>query len=417
MGIISAISITILITTLAWTTYHVAILILSALKKRHCEAVSSGIGNDLESFPKVSIIIPAKDEEAVIARCVESMLKQEYPKNKMEILIVEGGSKDDTSVICKGYCETHPEMINLISERVSNGKPSALNEGLKHATGEIVAIFDADNVLEKNVVGRAVSYFQEDSTVALQGKTSSINEDENYLTKIVAKTEKAWFEALIQSRHHLRLFVPLTGTCQFFRKDALLEHEGWREDSLAEDMDLALKLAQEGHQIQYANDIRCWQESPCHLKSLITQRTRWYTGYMENLILYGCLLKKPSLRLIDAEMTLLGPYIMVLCGLSYLIWPIKLLSSTQDAYMSLIPYGFSVVLTALTLFLMGASLLSMDKPFKIRKILWIPFIYLYWTVETLIAIWAFVQLVLPKKKVWRKTKKNGVVTNRNAIKN
>lgn len=416
MEIASVFSIIILVVILTWIAYHIPIIIFGVRKKKNCETANSAIKDDFKFLPKFSMIIPAKDEEAVIARCLESILKQEYPTEKIEILIVEGASEDNTKAICKQYCKRYPQMISLISQAASSGKPSALNEGLKHATGEIVAIFDADSVLERDTLKKAAIHFQDNSTVALQGRTFSINADESYLTKIVAKTEKGWMEALIQGRHRLGLFVPPTGSCQFFRKNTLLKHEGWREDALAEDMDLALRLAEKGHQIQCANDIRCWQESPCSLKSLITQRTRWYTGYLENLILYGRLLKNPSSRLIDAEMILLGPCIIFLCGVSYLIWLIKLLSSTQDAYISLVPCDLFIVLTAFALFSMGTSLLFTDKPFKIKKLFWIPFIYSYWAMETLIAAWAFIQLILPKKKTWKKTEKHGIVTNSNAIK-
>ena len=415
MEIISIILTMIFMITLAWTIYHIPILISGIAKKKSYKESASPSKENCKNFPKFSIIVPAKNEEPVIARCMESILKQEYPKDKIEILVIEGGSEDNTRALCEEYSKRHPATIKLLSQRTSNGKPSALNEALKYATGEIVAIFDADNVLERDVLKKAAIDFQDDSTVALQGRTSSINEDENYLTKIVAKEEKAWFGALIQGRHNLNLFVPLTGSCQFVRRKTLLKHEGWREDSLAEDIDLALKLAEEDHKIQYDNDVRSWQETPSSLKSLVTQRTRWYMGYMENLIHYGRLLKKPSLRLIDGEMTLLGPCVMVLCGMSYLIWFLKLLLSAQDVYIGFVTYGLSVVMTALTLFSIGAALLFMDKPFKIKKLLWIPFIYFYWAVETFIAVWAFIQTILPRKKKWRKTEKNGTVTNHSVI--
>ena len=92
-------------------------------------------------MPKFSIIVPTKNEENVIRRCLDGILNIDYPKNKMQIIVVDGKSSDDTSKICSEFSEKYPENIQFISEKTVKGKPAALNLALPYINGEIVGSF------------------------------------------------------------------------------------------------------------------------------------------------------------------------------------------------------------------------------------------------------------------------------------
>lgn len=390
---------------LLWTIYQFPILLASI---RH------ELGNtihpiDKERLPRISLIVPAKNEEAVIERCLDALLNMDYPRMKMEIIVVEGGSTDATKDICLKISKKHPNVIRVIHENTPRGKPTALNLGLLHTTGEIVGVFDADSVTKENVLQRVASYFRDPSVMAVQGRTCSLNKDGNILTKVAARERKAWVQALIKGREKLNLFIPLTGSCQFVRREVLTKMGGW-PDSLAEDIELALKLVENDCKVRYADDIRFWQETPSTLTSLITQRVRWYRGYMEAALTYGRLLKKPSWRVLDGEVLLAGPFMMALCLLSYLTWVLSLLTSTQVMNPLLNPVAIATTLTVVTLLLVGVALAFMDKPVRLKNILWIPFIYFYWALQTAIAGWALLQIIFCRPKVWKKTDKCGTVT-------
>jgi len=365
-------------------------------------------------LPKVSLIVPAKDEEAVIARCLEALLGLDYPRGKMEIIVVDGDSRDATLKISLRLSRKYPSIIKVLRQGPSRGKPAALNQTLLYSTGEIVGVFDADSVPERDMLQKAASYFQDPSVVAVQGRPRPLNEGRNILTKVAAKERRAWFQALLQGRERLGLFIPLTGSCQFVRRRVLEEAGGWNEDALAEDVELALGLLERGYLVRYAHDVCSWEENPSSLGSLVRQRTRWYRGYMEATLKYGRLLKKLGRNNVDAEVSLMGPYIMTLCLASYLNWILSLIVPSQTVSPLLSPITLAVILTALTLFSVGIALTFMDRPMRFRNLLWIPFIYLYWFMQTVIAGWALLQILLRRPRVWEKTVKSGSMTT-NAV--
>ena len=166
---------------------------------------------------------------------------------------------------------------------------------------------------------------------ALQGTTTSLNEKKNILTRVVSAEEKAWFQALLAGREKLQLFIPLNGTCQFIRRDVLVELGGWDETSLTEDVELALRLVEKNHLIKYAPDVKSGQETPNNLKDLFNQRIRWYRGYMETALKYGRLFDNLNKRTIDAEISLGGPFMMVVSLLSYLNWFLIALFISQSS--------------------------------------------------------------------------------------
>ena len=403
MNILAISSAVLLSIILFWAVYHVRIL-FAGIRNRQKRSY-----DNVSEFPKFSIIVPAKDESAVIGRCLEALLNLDYPEEKMEIIIVEGNSKDSTGKICADFSDKHRGTVKIICEKASRGKPAALNLALPHITGEIVGVFDADSVPEKTVLKKIASYFQDQSVAAVQGSTISLNERQNMLTRIAAMEDRAWFQGLLGGRETLKLFVPLTGSCQFIRSGILKKMGGWDESSLAEDVELALRLTKNGSTVRYASDIVSGQETPGNLKGLVAQRTRWYRGYMEAALKYGSLLEKRSRKAVDAEISLIGPFVMIVCLASYINWALSLAFSAED---SLFPFSTAIVvaLTSATLLSLGMSMVFMVKPVKIKNALWIPFIYIYWALQMTIAAWAFLQIMFRRRRVWGKTDKKGYVT-------
>ncbi|MEM3641368.1 MAG: glycosyltransferase family 2 protein, partial [Candidatus Bathyarchaeia archaeon] len=243
-------------------------------------------------------------------RLLDALTKLNYPADKKEIIIVEDGSMDGTLDICRKYAEKHAG-VKILHKPTSNGKPSALNYGIKNAKGEIVGIFDADNVPASDVLLNVCKYFEDPEVAAVQGRTLSINSEENMLSKFISYEETVWNETYLRGKDALNLFVHLKGSCQFIRRDVLERLQGFDEDALSEDMEISARLTEKGYKIRYASDARSWQESPTELKQLFGQRTRWFRGTMEVALKYGKLMVKPNRRNVDAEATLLGPFILI----------------------------------------------------------------------------------------------------------
>lgn len=287
MLIFDLFSVILLSILLFWTVYNGSIIYVGVRSRRKNAGV---VKVENKEFPKFSIIVPTKDEELVISRCLNGIQELDYPKDKMEIIVVDGNSSDSTRKICQEFAENYSGNIKIINEKQSRGKPAALNLALSYITGEIVGVFDADSLPEKDVLSKVASYFNDKLVTAVQGRTTSLNEKKNILTRVISSEEKAWFQALLSGREHMQLFVPLNGSCQFIRLGVLKELGGWDENSLTEDVELALRLVEKKHIIKYAHDVVSGQETPNGLRELVKQRTRWYRGYMETALKYGRLL-------------------------------------------------------------------------------------------------------------------------------
>jgi len=400
------ISVILLAVLLFWTVYNGAIIYVGVKNKR--KQTSALMNNKITELPKFSLIVPTKNEETVIRRCLDGIMNIDYPKDKLQVIVVDGKSEDNTLKICMEFVEKYPENIKIISEKTVKGKPAALNLALPFINGEIVGTFDADSYPEKDVLSKAASYFDDKKIVALQGRTTSINEKSTALTRVIAMEEKAWFQALLAGREKLQLFVPLAGSCQFVRREALEELGGWDENSLTEDVELALRLVEKKYLIKYAPDVCSGQETPSTIGPLFKQRVRWYRGYMETAIKYGRLLNTLNKRTVDAEISMAGPFMMVVSLLSYINWFfIALFLSQSNPIINFT--GLVIVLTAVSLVSIGIGLTASEKPIKLRNIAWIPFIYFYWMFQMFIAGWAFLLLIFRRKRVWTKTNKKGTI--------
>ncbi len=399
------ISIILLSVLLFWTAYNGSIIYLGIRAKRKQTTISTT--TQLVEFPKFSIIVPTKNEENVIRRCLDGIFNMDYPKDKLQVIVVDGKSTDNTPQICSEFSERYPENIKVISEKTVKGKPAALNLALKYVIGDIVGTFDADSLPEKDALSKLASYFTDKKVMAVQGRTTAINEKSNVLTRITAMEEKAWYQALITGRESLQLFVPLNGSCQFVRTKVVEELGGWDENSLTEDVEFALRLVEKKHLIKYAPDVCSGQETPGNLGSLFKQRVRWYRGYMETSLKYGRLLDSINRRTLDAEISMAGPFMMVVSLLSYINWFLVALFFQSTPIISFT--GLVIALTAVSIVSVGVALLATEKPIKTRNVLWIPFIYVYWLFQMCIAGWAFLKFVSRSKRDWTKTVKKGTI--------
>lgn len=398
------ISIILLAALLFWSIYN-GTIIYAGIRHKNKKVAPSKVEKTVE-FPRVSLIVPTKNEEFVIRRCLDGILNIDYPKDKLQVIVVDGKSTDGTFQTCTEFSEQYPEIIRVISEKTVKGKPAALNLALPYIDGDIVGVFDADSLPAKDVLRKAAYYFEDKDIMAIQGHTTSLNEKTNTLTRIIATEERAWFQALIAGRDALKLFVPLTGSCQFVRSQVVKELNGWDENSLTEDVEFALRLVEKNHLVRYVPDVSSGQETPTTLRSMFKQRTRWYRGYMETAIKYGRLLNSLNKRTIDAEISMGTSFMMVISLLSYINWFFAALFFNQSN--PIINFtGLVIALTAVSLVALGIGLAASEKPIKLRNILWIPFIYLYWIFQMIIAGWALLKLLFRQKREWTKTIKDG----------
>lgn len=389
-----------------WTLYNLPILLVGIRSLRRSSRTKSRQGNGV--LPFVSVIVPVKNEARVIGRLLKALVNLDYPRDKREFIVVENGSSDDSRGICEEFSKEHPD-IKCVCGSNSQGKPSALMKAYKHVKGEIVGVFDADSVPEKDVLLKVAEHFENERIGALQGRVCAINAKENMLTGFVAQEEALRYEGLMRGKEELGLFVPLNGSCYFVRKDVLDSVDGWNVDALSEDMDLAARLVGKGHKIRYAWDVKSWQEYPANVGDFFKQRLRWFRGTMEAGLRYGRLLRHPNVVSLDAEVTMAGPFVFLSFVMGYLIPVLALLTPLSVSFDSMFFANLTTILTFLLLALTGSVMIYANKPRRLRSVLWLPFVYLYWFVQNFIAAFALLQIVFRRPKYWFKTKKTGKI--------
>ena len=357
-------------------------------------------------YPKISLIVPAKDEKNVIGRCIDSLLRLKYPRDRLEIIVVDGSSTDGTYEIAKKFEAKHPNIVKVIREETPKGKPSALNLALKYASGEIIGVFDADSIPSDDVLLRAVYYLVDEGEDAIQGRVKTINHNENLLTRIISLEERGWFTLLMRGREVKKLFIPFTGNSLFIKKRLLEKLGGWRDCELTEDLELSIRMLKEGYRVRYVDDIVTLQEAPNKLKTFFSQRTRWFRGYIENALRYGTLLKNINRLTIDAEILLFGPFIAILSLITYFTASIAIL--LPDIFTHALPIILLVnILTLLTILI----ILIADRPITLQKLLTLLSIQPYWFIQSIIALKAFIDTIFNRPRKWIRTFKTGGSTD------
>ncbi|MEI8085155.1 MAG: glycosyltransferase [Paludibacter sp.] len=250
----------------------IAILaILQRIKEKKQKALAT------DYFPKVSIIVPAYNEEMNAERTLNYLLKSDYPN--FEIIFVDDGSKDETNNKIKTVFDNHPKVKVLTKE--NGGKASALNFGIHQAEGEILVCIDADTMLRPDAVSKLMPFFADSQVGAVAGNVR-VGNTRNLLTnwQSIEYTTSQNFDRRAYDYVNAILVVP--GAIGAFRKTAITEIEGFTTDTLAEDCDLTLRLLRADYTIRTSNDALALTEAPEDIDMFIKQRTRWTFGMMQS---------------------------------------------------------------------------------------------------------------------------------------
>ena len=233
--------------------------------------------SEIEYTPKVSIIVPAYNEELNAERTVHNLLKSNYPD--LEVIFVDDGSKDDTYNKVKTTFENNTKVTVLT--KPNGGKAAALNFGIKQAKGEILVCIDADTVLPSDAIPKLIHYFADLEVGAVAGNVR-VGNTLNLLTnwQSIEYTTSQNFDRRAFDAVNAILVVP--GAIGAFRKTALEEIDGFTTDTLAEDCDLTLRLLIAGYRIRTCNEALALTEAPETLNMFLKQRSRWTFGMMQS---------------------------------------------------------------------------------------------------------------------------------------
>ena len=261
---------------------HLVILCRKNRAKIKSAQIVAPIGE--HELPKVTIQLPLFNESTVAIRLLRAVAKVDYPADKLEIQVLDD-STDETVDMTRREVErlaaTGLDVVYIHRTNRVGYKAGALDEGLKVAKGELVAIFDADFLPQPDFVRSIVAHFKDPKVGMVQTRWGHLNRDYSVLTKV---------QALMLDGHHLvenrarfgsGLLFNFSGTGGMWRKDAIHGAGGWQHDTLTEDLDLSYRAQLAGWKFIYREDVVSPSELPEDISALRAQQFRWGKGTVQ----------------------------------------------------------------------------------------------------------------------------------------
>jgi cellulose synthase/poly-beta-1,6-N-acetylglucosamine synthase-like glycosyltransferase len=237
-----------------------------------------------EELPRVTVQLPIFNEQFVIDRLVDAVCQMEYPREKLDIQVLDD-STDETVEVASAVVARYAELGHNITYHHRKNrygfKAGALDEGLKVAKGELVAIFDADFVPQKDWLLKVVHQFTDPNVGMVQTRWTHLNRDYSFLTQVEAILLDGHFVLEHGGRSRAGVFFNFNGTAGMWRQQAITDAGGWEHDTLTEDTDLSYRSQLKGWKFKYLQDVECPAELPIEMTAFKTQQARWAKGLIQ----------------------------------------------------------------------------------------------------------------------------------------
>jgi len=234
-----------------------------------------------ETLPPVTIQLPLFNERYVVERLVEEVVKIEYPKDLLQIQVLDD-STDDTAPFAGALVERYRALGYPIEYHHRDNrhgfKAGALQEGLQSATGEFVAVFDADFCPPADFLTRTIHHFADPKVGVVQTRWSYLNRDYNFLTEVEAMLLDGHFILEHGARSRAGYFFNFNGTAGILRRAMIDDAGGWEHDTLTEDSDLSYRAQLKGWRFVYLPGLDCPSELPVEMHGFQVQQSRWAKG-------------------------------------------------------------------------------------------------------------------------------------------
>ncbi len=288
---------------------HVLRLLLTAPKK----PPQMWTGEATEDWPFVSLLVAAKNEEAVIQNLVQGLCNLDYPQECYEVWVIDDNSSDQTAVLLEQLLPQY-QQLNLLRRNPGDGggKSGALNQVLPLTQGEILGIFDADAQVAPDLLRRVLPLFEHERVGGVQTRKAITNASTNFWTQ--AQAAEMVFDTTLQcKRVALGGMGEFRGNGQFIRRQALERCGGWNEQTITDDLDLTFRLHLDQWDIELLMFPPVQEEGVITTTALWNQRNRWAEGgYQRYLDYWKLILRRPMnlLKTWDLLYFLLFQYIV-----------------------------------------------------------------------------------------------------------
>ncbi len=237
-----------------------------------------------EDLPLVTIQLPVFNELHVVDRLLDSVAALDYPKDKMQIQVLDD-STDETTEICRAGVARlvargfDAQLIHRVDR--TGFKAGALENGTKEAKGDLLFILDADFVPNPDVLQRTIHYFSDERIGMIQTRWGHLNRTFNVLTRIQAMFLDGHLELEQTARNRSGRFFTFNGTAGIWRKSCIADAGGWEHDTLTEDMDLSYRAQLKGWRFIFLNDVETPAELPVDMDGFKSQQHRWTKGSIQ----------------------------------------------------------------------------------------------------------------------------------------
>jgi cellulose synthase/poly-beta-1,6-N-acetylglucosamine synthase-like glycosyltransferase len=240
--------------------------------------------SDLKCDAKVTIQLPLYNEQYVVERLINSTCEIDYPKNNLEIQVLDDSTDETVDIARRIINVKKDEGFNIkhIWRNSREGfKAGALKEGLKIAEGEYIAIFDADFIPRKDFLKKTLSFFTNDNVGMVQTRWEHLNGNSSLLTKAQALALDGHFVIEQSVRNRAGFFINFNGTGGIWKRSCIEDAGNWHADTLTEDLDLSYRAQMKGWKFIFLKDYTSPAELPSEINALKSQQFRWTKGAIE----------------------------------------------------------------------------------------------------------------------------------------
>ncbi|HEU5147412.1 MAG TPA: cellulose synthase family protein [Chryseosolibacter sp.] len=250
------------------------------LKRKKQEPAAAASGFE----PVVTIQLPIYNEKYVVERLIDAVVRIEYPREKLEIQILDDSTDETSGIIYQKLEWLHRfghDIKHIRRENRKGFKAGALQEGLQTARGEFIVIFDSDFIPDADFLRKTLPEFVDPKVGVVQTRWGHINKDYSLITQLQAFGLDAHFSVEQSARNAAGSFINFNGTCGVWRKGCIIDSGGWSADTLTEDLDLSYRAQLRGWKFRYLENVVTPGELPVLMPVIKLQQYRWNKGGAE----------------------------------------------------------------------------------------------------------------------------------------
>lgn len=263
--------------------YSIVQIFLTVKYLRHKNSTKSEFST-LESYPHVTVQLPIFNEKYVIERLIEAVVNFDYPKDKLEIQVLDDSTDETVHLVKNCVAKYRKEGIDIrqvVRDDRVDYKAGALKNGLAFCKGEFVAIFDADFIPSPDFLEKTLPFFTDENVGVVQTRWGHLNESYSIITQLQAYALNAHFTIEQTGRNIGGHFINFNGTAGIWRRKTIEDAGGWEGDTLTEDLDLSYRAQLKGWKFQYLEEVISPAELPAEMNALRSQQFRWAKGAAE----------------------------------------------------------------------------------------------------------------------------------------